>query len=431
MKLFQNKIVKNAGWLIGGKIAQSVLAFIIGILTARYLGPSNYGTISYAASVVAFVGAFVNLGLGNVLVQEFTNHPDEEGKIIGTSIIMSIFSALTCILGVTVYTFCVDVGDTVTNVVVILYGIMLIAQAFEIIQYWYQYKLLSKYMSVVSLIAYIIISIYKFILLATGQSVYWFAIAYSIDYFIIAIALLVIYKKLRGEKISFDWNIGKRMLSSSKHYIVSGIMMTIFAQTDRVMIKLMIDKASVGYYSAAVNCAVITQFVFTAVIDSFRPVIFQAKKDNNEKSYTDNLVRLNSIVVYLSLLQSIAFTVFAPLVINILYGADYTPAIKALQIVVWYTTFSYLGSVRNVWVLAENKQKYLWILNLAGALMNVVLNYFLIPVWGIYGAAVASLITQIFTNIIMNVIVWPLRHCNRYILKALNPKALFSILKRS
>ena len=171
MKLLSNNIFKNAGWLIGGKIAQSVLAFIIGILTARYLGPSNYGIIAYASSIVTFVVPIMNLGLNNVLVQEFTNHPDEEGKIVGTSICMSVISAVFCIIGLTAYTLCVDTGEPVTNIVVILYGIMLIAQAFELVQYWYQYKLLSKYMSIVSFIAYLIVSVYKFVLLATDQDV--------------------------------------------------------------------------------------------------------------------------------------------------------------------------------------------------------------------------------------------------------------------
>lgn len=430
MNLLRSKNAQNAIWLIAGKIVQSLLALVVNMLTARYLGPSNYGIISYAASIVAFVVPIMNLGFSNVLVQEFVNHPEEEGKILGTSITLSTISAVACICGVTTYTFLVDANEIETNIVVILYSLMLIAQAFELIQYWYQYKLMSKYMSVVSLIAYAIVSIYKFVLLATGKNVFWFAISYSIDYALIAICLCVIYKKLGGSKISFDFNTAKRMFSSSKHYIISSLMVTIFAQTDKVMIKLMIDEVAVGYYSAAVACAGLTSFVFVAIIDSMRPSIFAYKQSNDFVSYEKAIARTYCLVIYLALAQSVVMTFLAKYIIRILYGSAYSHSVLALQIIVWYTTFSYIGSVRNVWILGENKQKYLWCLNLGGALMNVILNFVLIPPMGIYGAAIASLITQIFTNIIMNVIVWPLRHNNKLILKGLNPLIVLELFKR-
>ena len=53
-RLKNNREAKNASWLICGKLAQMVLSFFVSILTARYLGPSNYGTISYVNAYVAF-----------------------------------------------------------------------------------------------------------------------------------------------------------------------------------------------------------------------------------------------------------------------------------------------------------------------------------------------------------------------------------------
>ena len=96
-----NKIAKNATWIIACKIVQSLLALVINMLTARYLGPSNYGLITYAASLVAFVVPLMQLGLTNILVQELVNRPEEEGKVIGTSTILSLVSSLACIAGVT------------------------------------------------------------------------------------------------------------------------------------------------------------------------------------------------------------------------------------------------------------------------------------------------------------------------------------------
>lgn len=427
--LLKNRNINNAAWLIGGKIFQSILGLVVSIFTARYLGPSNYGLISYAASIVAFLVPIMQLGFNNILVQELTNYPDEEGKVMGTSILLSFFSGIACILGIFCFTLVANPGERVTTVVCVLYGIMLMPEAIEMIRYWYQYKLLSKYTSIISFIAYIIVSAYKIFLLATHQKVYWFAISYSIDYFIIAVALLIIYKKLGRQAFSFSKSIAKRMFSKSKYYIISNLMVVVFAQTDKVMIKLMINDSATGYYTAAVTTAGMTSFIYAAIIDSLRPTIFEHKKNDDKKGYEKNITVLYSIIIYLSFFQSIIMTLLAPWIIKLMYGPDYTAAVSALQIIVWYTTFSYYGGAKDVWVLAEGKQKYLIWLNMSGALANVGLNLIFIPLVGINGAAFASLITQIFTNIIMIIIIKPLRNNQKLLFRALNPKILINIFR--
>ena len=114
-------------------------------------------------------------------------------------------------------------------------------------------------------------------------------------------------------------------------------------------------------------------------------------------------------------------TILAPIIIRVLYGAEYGASISALQIVVWYTTFSYLGSARNIWILAEGKQKYLWQINSFGAVANVLLNALLIPIIGVNGAALASLITQFMTNVVTGYIFKPIRGVNEILIKGFDP----------
>ncbi len=424
----RNKVVKNATWIIGIQLVKSLLALVISMLTARFLGPSGFGLINYAASVVSFVAPIMYLGLTGVLVQELVTHPEREGEILGTSIFLTLFSSLFCIGGVAAFVSIANFGERDTFLVCLLYSTLLIFQSLEIMIYWFQAKLLSKYSSMVALFAYLIISGYKIFLLVTGKSVYWFAVSNALDYMVIAIGLLFVYRRMGGARLRFSTETAKNLLKKSRYYIIPDMMVAIFAQTDRIMLKLMIDDAATGYYSAAVACAGMTAFVFCAVIDSFRPMIFDDKK-NNEEQYEKDVCRLYSIIIYLSLLQSVFITAFAGLIIRILYGVDYAPSVSALQLIVWYTTFSYVGGVRNIWILAESKQKYLWVINLTGAAANVVLNYFLIPVMGIMGAALASLITQIFTNVIIGFIIKPIRYNNRLMIKALNPADCVNAMK--
>jgi len=240
--------------------------------------------------------------------------------------------------------------------------------------------------------------------------------------------LIIFYQRLGGRRISFSVLTAKRLLSKSRYYIVTNMMIAIFAQTDRIMLKLMIDDAATGYYSAAAGCAGCAQFVYSAITDSARPSIFESQKSGILEEFEKKVSRLYSVIIYLSLTQSIVMTIFAPLFIKMLFGVKYLPSVSALRVLVWYLAFSEIGVIRNIWILAQDRQKWLWIINLGGAIANVALNCVLIPPLGIVGASIASVFAQFFTNVVMSYIVKPIRHNTTLMLRGLNPRQLAETL---
>lgn len=425
----EKQVFNNAKWIIICKIAQSILQLIVGMISARYLGPSNYGLISYAGSVVAFALPLMKLGFDAILVHELVENPDKEGEIMGTSLLLNLFSSVLCMGGVAAFASVANFGETETIIVCVLYSVSIFFAALEMIQYWFQYKLLSKYSSIVMLLAYVVVSAYKIFLLATQRSVYWFALSHSVEYGAIAVLLFVFYFRKGGKAFSFSFARAKKMLSKSKHYIFAALMIVVIQNTDHIMLTKMIGEAENGYYAAAITCAGMPQFILTAIVDSFRPMILSSKKQN-ELEYKNNVSRLYSIIIYLSFAQSLVFTIFAPIIINIMYGVEFAAAIPVLQILTWYCAFSYMGSIRNMWMLAENKQKLLPIINFCGMISNIILNTVMIPFWGAIGAAAASFLTQVFTNLILGFIWKPLRDNNCLLLKSLHPKYAFGEVKK-
>ena len=423
MMFKNNRVVKNAAWIISCRIIQALLSFLIGILCARYLGPSNYGTINYASSIAAFMIPLVQLGLRSTLVHEIISNPEKEGIILGTSIGMSTLASLLGIAGIVAFTSIANQNEPDTIAVCILYSISLIFQALEMIEYWFQAKLLSKYVAVTSLLAYALVSVYRIFLLVTGKSVFWFALSQALDYFIIAALLVVIYKKIGGHNLAVSFSVAANLFSRSRHYIVSGIMVTFFSLTDRVMITIMMGEEANGYYAAAITCADISRFVFAAIVDSARPSIFEEKKVGSP-NYEREVSRLFSIIIYLGLVQSVFLTIGSSVAIHVLYGSAYYPAVNVLKIITWYTAFAYIGSVRNIWILAEQRQNVLWKINLTGAVLNVVANYLLIPAFGIEGAAVASVVAQFFTNFGLCFLIKPIRPVSKLIWDGVNPSNL-------
>ena len=422
-----NQVFANAKWIILCKIVQSVIQLFVGMLSARYLGPSNYGLLNYAASVVAFVVPFSHLGFDSTLVRELVESPHKEGEIMGTALLLSLSSSVMCMAGVAAFASVANYGERETIIVCILYSIALFFGALEMIQFWFQYKLLSKFPSVVMLVTYFVVSCYKIYLLVTLRSVYWFALAYSLEYGLIAISLLVIYRKKCSDHLAWSWETGRKMLQRSKHYILAALMLVELHNTDHIMLTGMIGKTENGYYSAALTCATVAQFVYVAIVDSFRPMILTSKIENTE-SFERNMTVLYSIILWMGIAQVVVFILCARPIVLLLYGKDYLSAVAVLRVLMTYFVFSLMGRVRNVWILAEQKQQYLPIINLSGALFNVVLNLFLIPPWGACGAALASAITQFFANFVMGFFIRPLRENNRLILKALNPATLRNII---
>lgn len=407
-KLFNSKNAKNAGWLVFGKVIHMALSFVVGLMTARYLGPSNYGLINYASAYTTLFASLCTLGINSVIVKNLIDYPYEEGKSIGTTIVLRIASSILSLIMITSIVSVVDLGERTTVVVTALYSLGLVFESFDIFRQWFQSKLMSKYYAISTLIAYAVSSMYKLFLLATGKSVEWFALANTVDYVFLAIMLFVFYKKSKGPKLSFSLTKGKQLLAVSKSYILAGLMTAIYASTDKFMLKRLMDEATVGFYSLAVTVSSMWVFILSAIIESYSPSIMSHHNTNKDLYNTANR-KLYAIVFYASFFASIFISIIARYFIGIVYGHDYLPAVSPLRIVVWYTAFAYLGVARNVWIVCEKKQKYLKYLYLGSAVLNIILNAVLIPVIGANGAAIASVAAEISAIFIFPMMFKPLR----------------------
>lgn len=415
LKLKKSKVTRNSIWIISEKIIQMIISLVITSLSARYLGPSNYGMISYGASLVTLFLSIVRLGLDSILVKEFIENREDNGKIVGSALLMRIFSSFLSIIMIVILSMILQPHNKLLQLLTFLQSLALIFQSYEIIDYWFQSNLDSKYPSIAKMIAYIVVSLYKAYLLITAKSVKWFALSNSIDYFIILIILLYLYKRNGGKKLSFSNYYSKKMLKSSYHFIISGLMVTLYTQMDKIMIGNMINEFQVGLYSAATSICTLWGFLPDAIISSFRPIVYKYKKENNPY-YLKRLKLLYCIIFWLGISFGLLILLFSKWIILILYGSEYLSCRSALFIAVWYTTFAFLGSARGIWIVSENKNKYTKRYIFIGALVNLILNTLLIPKFGINGAALATLVSQITVALIAPLLFKETRISTKYML---------------
>lgn len=407
-KLFGKKEIKNASWIVGGKVFQMLLSFIVGLLTARYLGPSNYGTINYGLALVSFFSSICTLGINNVIIKDFSDYPYDQGKAIGSALLMRALSSLLSAIAIICVSLVLDRTSHETTIVVALCSVALLFQYFDTINQWFQSRYQSKYSTIASTIAYILFCGYRIIILALKKDIRWFAFSTSIEYIVNSICLIIAYKRNGGPALKASRDVCTRILKQSYHYILSGMMVAIYSQTDKIMLKQMLSESDVGFYSIASGLCDKWVFVLSAIIQSIYPTIIILHKTDRNQFEKKNR-QLYGIVFYVSVVVSILFCMFGNIGIKILYGEAYLPAVMPLRIITWYTAFSYLGVARNAWIVCEGHQKYLKYMYFSAAIINVFLNIIFIPVLGATGAAFASLITQVFTSIIIPLFIKDMR----------------------
>ncbi len=423
MKLLKSKphskIIYNASWKIGVKIYQVAINLVVSLLMARYLGPSNYGLINYAASFTALFSAFCTLGLNSILVNELIDRPEDQGKMLGTSIAMRLISSGLSVATITALAYAMNPNEKTTVLVVLVYSTTLVLQSFDTFNHWYQANMELKTAAVFAAMGYTAAAVYKVYLLIAAKSVIWFAAAHVVEYLVVAALLLADYwrKAQKQQKLRICCTSGKDLLDRSHHFILSGLMVALYGQMDRVMLKAMLDETAVGYYSAAAAITTMWPFVLVAIIDAVRPVILGKYKTDREL-FEKYMTRLYGVILYISIAVAICITIFSMPIIQILYGQAYSAAQGTLCILCWDTAFSYLGVARSIWLVPQGKQKYEKYIAMAGAIFNLAMNGIMIPVWGVNGAAFATLFTQIFTNAIVGFFFKDVRKNNQLILRS-------------
>ncbi|QRN85476.1 flippase [Clostridia bacterium] len=427
------KVIKNSSWLVGDKAFTMLIGVFVIAIIARYFGPEKFGQFNYALSFTALFTALSTLGLETLTVKSIVDEDYDEGAILCTSLILRAIGGilLTIIAGIIIRI--IEPNDTNLHILVLIMSFTMVLKSLEVIEYWIQAYQKAKISSIIRMSAYVLSAILKICLVIFRGGLIQYALIYSIDALIIGTSLIIAYYKFRENKDKWKININyaKYIMSQSWYLILSGLMITLYMKIDNVMLgSMMPSRTEVGIYSAATQVASMWYFVPMAVITSLKPVIM-GKKKIDEKSYIKSLQLLYTIVAWMGIGFGIFILGFSNIIIGILYGAEYANAASILSISVWAGTFAMLGSARSIWLICEGLQKYTLIYTFVGLVVNISLNYILIPIMGGYGAAIATLSAQFSANILALVVFKDTRISTIMILKSFSPKRLLLILKNS
>lgn len=395
------KYFKNTSWLFAEKILRMVVGLFVVIWVARYLGPEQFGLLSYAQSFVGLFTAIAALGLNGIVVRELVKDESRSDELIGTAFWLKLLGAfgVLCILAIAIN---FTSNDNYTNMLVFIIASATIFQSFNVVDFYFQSKVMSKYVVYANIISLFISSLVKIALILNEAPLIAFAWVILFDSFVLTCGFIYFYLKhssLKIKHLTFKRETAVALLKDSWPLILSGIVISIYMKIDQVMIKEMMNSEAVGQYAAAVRISELWYFIPTVIASSLFPALINAKKQS-EALYYARLQKLYDLMVWMAIAIALPLTFLSDWVVNLLYGEQYNQAGSVLMIHIWAGVFVFLGVASGKWFIAENLQMLSFWRTFYGMVSNVILNFILIPKYGIQGAAISTLASQVIVTYI-------------------------------
>lgn len=278
----------------------------------------------------------------------------------------------------------------------------MIFQSFNVINLYFQSKVLSKYAVHASIASLVVSSTLKIILILTNAPLIAFAYVILLDSIVLSAGFLFFYLRnnLSIRSWEFDYSLAKSLLKDSWPLIISGIMISAYMKIDQVMLKEMLGDDAVGQYAAAVRLSEAWYFFPVIISSSLFPAIINAKRINNNLYYS-RLQKLYNFMIWLAICIALPVSLCSNWIIDVLYGSEYSQATSVLTVHIWAGVFVFLGVASGKWLVNENLQLFSTINTAVGTFFNIILNYVLIPKIGIVGAAWATLISYFMAAYLM------------------------------
>lgn len=388
----------NTSWMLGEQILRIFAGLFVGIYVARYLGPEQFGVFSYVTAFVALFAAVAKLGLDGIAVRDLVNQPERRDVYLGTAFRLKIFGTLLA-LGMLTVVVEFTGNDATTNLYIFIIGAGLFFQAFDVVDFYFQSKVLSRYVSLAKMVQLALSSVLKLYLVFIQADLLWFVVVSAIDQISLALFLIFAYwrQKIGNFLGYFDAGIAKNMLKNSWPLVLSSVAVTVYMKIDQIMIKEMLGERDVGLYSAAVKLSEAWYFVPVVITAAVFPAVVNAKKIS-KALYHQRLQKLCTLMAWLAIVVALPMTFLADPIVNLLYGPHYRNAGSVLAIHIWGAVFVFLGISSGVFFTVENYTRKTLYRTILGAASNVLLNLVLIPRFGINGAAVATVLSQFLAN---------------------------------
>jgi O-antigen/teichoic acid export membrane protein len=392
------KYFKNTGMLMLARVGSMVIKMIVNtFVLSSYLGPTRNGILSYPMTIVTFSMAIAALGLDGFVTRELINHPEHKATLLGTAFWMRLLAGFATLplvyLAYEAITHFKHLNTPFTFVLIVAFTA--VVQSLNIIESFFQAQVQAKYIMYVQVAGNLLSAGIKLSFVLMKLPLTYFVYALLFDAVIIAVGYVVVYHQSHN-RIT-DWKfkmpIAAYLFRKSWPLAFSAILVSIYMKIDQAMITSYLGEAQLGIYSTVVSLSESFYFLPVAVVTSVFPAIVYARKTDIDRYYK-RLQNMYDLMVGISLSVAVFMTFASTYIYRIAFHnhPEFWPGAPVLAVHVWAGIFVFLGSASGQYLIAEGYFKLSMLRTGVGALVNIVLNIFWIPKYGIIGAAYATLV---------------------------------------
>lgn len=418
------RILANTGWMLFDKVFILILNLVVTVRIANYYGTLGYGMYQYAVSIVALFEIFVTFVDARVVKKRYTTENPNE-LVWNATITRMLFSVISLLGGVIYLLFCGEQADYYLIFIVLLVNAIISSLRFGM-QNRYEYLLKSKKVIVASNIALTIGGVFQLIAVSLHMSILAIAVITAVSSLISLIIVYFQYRKEFGRLIqgNFKKKLIFGLIRESLPLAIAASCAIVYSRCDSIMIGNMLSKEKVGIYAIAVKLISVVQIGISPIRESVYPKLIELYETDREQ-YAKRYIQITSILTWLFILGVLASFVVIPYAFRFL-NPEYSEAFPIYQVYVLGTFFMYNAGLRAGHFTLINRGYVLMYSQIISVILNVGLNYLLIKTIGVYGAAIATVITQGTSLWVSNLFFGDAgKEVFKWQLKGLNPLYIF------
>jgi PST family polysaccharide transporter len=419
----RGRTVRNIAWLFADRAVFIVASIVVGAWMARFLGPTRYGLLSYCMAVAALPSPLSTAGINQVVVRNFVTAAHPRSETMGSAVVVRIGGVALHVLVALVLAIALRPGDGTTLLFVALFASGYVFRVFDVLDFWFQSRVEARYVVWANTTATVVVAILRVALILMRASLVFFVVTFPLQMLVGAAALFRLYLS-HGKDRPRHWQatrtVLRALLKDSAPLFVSGLAVILYVKVDQVMIGQMLGNRELGQYSAAVRISEAWNFIPIAIGTSVLPGLVRARQRSQEL-YLARVQQLLDAFFWASAIIALVVTLTAGLIIRILFGAAYAPAASVLVVHIWSAVFVFWGVAGSQYLVAENLTRTSLHRTVFGLIVNVALNVFWIPRYGIMGAAWATLIAYMSSGWLAHALLPEVRGLFWMQVKSLNP----------
>ncbi|MFA7402538.1 MAG: flippase [Pelobacteraceae bacterium] len=388
------KAISNTGWLLFDRILRMIIGVTVGAWVARYLGPARFGELAYIIAFIAFFQVIAGLESDGFIVRDIARNQGDTGVILGTSLRLRVISGIICWLTAITAMYLFHSDDRQLCLMTVIVGAMLVFQASDTVDLWFESQSQSKRTVLAKLASYLFSNGIRVILLLTKAPLIAFAGVLCLESAALALALIIAYRRFPTEgRWHADLAQAKKLLHLCWPFVATGVMITAYMRIDQIMLKEMLGEKELGIYAAALTLVQVWNVIPATLVASLAPFVARMKS-RGETEYQDALVIIFRFFAIVSFAGAGVTAVASPWVVGLLYGAEFRSSAVVLSVLVFVIAFIFQGMAQTLWVINNDVRIANLVATSLAALVSISANFFLIRKFGIMGAVYSYLLAQ-------------------------------------